>query len=293
MTPPTPEATLVSPVQFFRKLLEMTPAERDAALASKTPRTREVLLSKIREYKSLDTETRELRLKTTELRWYLKTLLPMEPARRNAMLAAMPAKDQASVAHRLRQWDQLSPGWRSEILKHERTMDWLRKQELESSRQSGRETMETRLAQWEALPREKRIGMIDSFKKFFLLSKSERGKILAELPQSQLATVAPAIRKIEALPPAQRVECVNAFRRIAGMPAEQRKRFVRKASQWRQMTANERQTWADLVVKFPPLPPGLSGPPSPVGLTRVKYPPSPPGLDLPTMPPMPPMLTRK
>lgn len=292
-TAPASETTLVSPVQFFRDLLAMSLAERESAIASKTPRTREALLSKIREYEALDPETRELRLRTTELRWYLKTLLPMDPAARSRMLAAMPASDQASVAYRLKQWDRLSPGWRSEILKHERTMDWLRKRELESSNEPGPREMESRLAQWQALPKEERVGMIDSFKKFFQLSESEREKTLAALPQSQRATVAPTLRKIEALPTAQRVEFVNAFRQIASMPAAQRERFVRKADQWRQMTANERQTWTDLVIKFPPLPPGFSGPPSPAGMNGIEYPPLPPGLDLPTMPPLPRLLTRK
>ena len=290
-TATAPVAPFVSPVQFFRDLLAMTPAEQESTLAPRTPRTRKALLNKVREYQALDPETRELRLRTTELRWYLKTLLPMEPARRSQALAAMPARDRASVAHRLAQWDRLSPGWRNEILKHERTMDWLRKQELESANRPGSREMEIRLTQWQTLSREKRVGMIDSFKKFFLLSKAEQEKTLAALPQSQRATIAPAIRRIEALPQAQRVECVNAFRQIASMPAERRQSFVRKASQWRQMTANERQTWTDLVVKFPPLPPGFSGPPSPEGLTGIEYPPLPPGLDLPTMPPLP-LLTR-
>lgn len=289
---PAPAAALISPVRFFRDLLAMSEADRQSALAARTPRTREALLSKVREYMSLDPETRELRLRTTELRWYLKTLLPMDPAARSKMLAAMAAQDQASVAYRLEQWDRLSPGWRSEILKHERTMDWLRKRELEASNEPGSLEMESRLAQWQALPKEERVGMIDSFNKFFQLSESEQEKTLAALPQSQRATVAPTLRKIEALPTAQRVECVYAFRQIASMPAAQRERFVRKADQWRQMTANERQTWTDLVVKFPPLPPGLAGPPSPAGHTGIEYPPLPPGLDLPTMPPLPRLLTR-
>jgi len=286
-----------SPVSFFRRLLKMNEAGRAQALASRSERSRAVLLAKVREYEAMASDIRELKLRTTELRWYLKTLLPMPPDQRAARLAQMPEQDRELVAVRLKQWNLLSPGWRDEILRHERTMDWIRRNELTQPPPSPDTRPDARLAQWEELPKETRTGMIHSFNRFFQLSDSERGKILAAVPADRRETVAPALEKLNSLPTNERTECMTAFQKIAAMPEAERQRFFHKAERWRQMTAAERETWANLVTRFPPmppLPPGLAPktpqmPPVP-SLTHEReiiYPPLPPGLDIPTMPPLP------
>ena len=72
--PPLPPVVL-SPVEFFRQLLAMLPAERNSSLTNRTPEARARILAKVREYQALDPDERELRLRATELRWYLLPLL--------------------------------------------------------------------------------------------------------------------------------------------------------------------------------------------------------------------------
>ncbi|HSY74859.1 MAG TPA: hypothetical protein VK810_05260, partial [Dongiaceae bacterium] len=69
MPPPMPLAH--SPVDFFRNLLAMTPRDRNNFLTNKSPEVRERILGKVNEYLVLDPNERELRLRATELRWYL------------------------------------------------------------------------------------------------------------------------------------------------------------------------------------------------------------------------------
>ncbi len=220
--PPSPTSTqpeeFQSPVSFFRRLLKMDDSARATALASRSERSRAVLLAKVREYEAMTSDTRELKLRTTELRWYLKTLLPMQPDQRAAKLAQMPEQDRELVAVRLKQWNLLSPGWRDEILRHERTMDWIRRNELTLEPPAPDARPDARLAQWEELPEETRAGMIHSFNRFFQLSDSERDKILAAVPADRRETVAPALEKLNSLPANKRSECMMAFQKIAAMP---------------------------------------------------------------------------
>ena len=64
-----------SPVDFFRKLLAMAPEEREAFLTNRPPEIRQRILAKVDEYEALDPDQRELRLRATELRWYMMQLL--------------------------------------------------------------------------------------------------------------------------------------------------------------------------------------------------------------------------
>ena len=59
----------VSPVAYFRKLLAMSPQQRESALAKKSPAVRARILAKVNEYIALDPDERELRLRATEVRW--------------------------------------------------------------------------------------------------------------------------------------------------------------------------------------------------------------------------------
>ena len=68
----------------------MTPAERENYLTNRPPEIRARILAKVREYEALDPNERELRLRATELRWYLLPLLHESPTNRAARLAAIP-----------------------------------------------------------------------------------------------------------------------------------------------------------------------------------------------------------
>ena len=79
-----------SPVVLFRQLLAMRPAEREIFLTNRPPEIRKRILVKVNEYEALDPNTRELRLRATELRWHLMPLLREPPTDRAARLAQVP-----------------------------------------------------------------------------------------------------------------------------------------------------------------------------------------------------------
>src|SRR5687767_6917141 len=68
---PQPPPLPPSPVDFFRRLLPMTPEQRESALEKYSPKTREFVTAKVKEYEALPPEERENRLRTLELRWHL------------------------------------------------------------------------------------------------------------------------------------------------------------------------------------------------------------------------------
>ena len=115
---------LKSPVNFFRQLLAMTPPERENYLTNRPPEIRDRILAKVREYLALDPDERELRLRATELRWYLLPLLRESPTNRDARLAQVPDNFRALVKSRLVQWDALPPPFRQEFLDNERTLHY-------------------------------------------------------------------------------------------------------------------------------------------------------------------------
>ena len=113
---------LKSPVGLFRELLAMTPAERENYLTNRPPGIRARILAKLRDYEALDANERELRLRATELRWYLLPLLHESPTNRAAQLAAIPDDLQPLVKNRLQQWQILPPPMQTEFLESERAL---------------------------------------------------------------------------------------------------------------------------------------------------------------------------
>src|SRR6185436_7401202 len=76
--PPMPKMA----VEHFRELLNLTAAEREEALAEKSPEQKRLLLAKLREYESLKPEERDLRLRLIQLRLYLVPLMKLPPSER-------------------------------------------------------------------------------------------------------------------------------------------------------------------------------------------------------------------
>src|SRR5271170_8524159 len=110
--PPPPMAS--SPVAFFRNLLAMTPGERADFLTNRPLAIRAGILVKVNEYEALDPDERELRLRATELRWYLMPLLQTGPTNRAEQLARVPDDLRDLVKDRLVQWDILPPPLKQE-----------------------------------------------------------------------------------------------------------------------------------------------------------------------------------
>jgi hypothetical protein len=90
------------------------------------------ILAKVREYEALDPNERELRLRATELRWYLLPLLHESPTNRAARLAAIP-DDLRPWSKPPPQWDILPPPLQEEFLESERALRYFTHVDLSNS----------------------------------------------------------------------------------------------------------------------------------------------------------------
>ena len=279
--PPVPH--LKSPVDLFRELLAMTPAERENYLTNRPPEIRERILAKVREYEALDPNERELRLRATELRWYLLPLMHEAPTNRAARLAVIPDDLRALVKTRLMQWDILPPPLHKEFFASERALRYFTHVDLPISppmppippghgRHHNPQDFDS--ARWNALPEDQRQKIAAQFNRFFELTPMEKKKTLNTLSDAERQQMEKTLETFGKLPPAQRLQCIRAFTEFAGMSAQEKQDFLKNAQRWSQMSPKERQTWRDLVAHVP------------------EWPPLPPAL-MPPMPPMPPQLTQR
>ncbi|MGA2788726.1 MAG: DUF3106 domain-containing protein [Verrucomicrobiota bacterium] len=273
-----------SPVDLFRELLAMTPAERKNYLTNRPPGIRNRILAKVSEYKALDPNERELRLRATELRWYLFPLMHEMPTNRAAQLAAIPEDLQALVNTRLMQWDTLPPPVQKEFFENERALRYFTQVDSQNSpplpplspgqeRQNG--PPDPDLAHWNTLSEDQRQKITDQCNQFFELTPSEKQKTLNTLSEAERRQMEKTLETFGQLPPEQRRQCIQAFTQFAGMSAREKKDFLKSAQRWSQMSPQERQTWRDLVRQVPEWPP----------LPAAPLPPLPP-----LSPPLPPRL---
>jgi Protein of unknown function (DUF3106) len=251
LIPPVPPI-MPSPVSFFRQLLQMPAADRANALTNRSPIARARIEAKLREYTALDPDERELRLRATELRWYLSPLLSVKPAERDAQLARVPEDLRPLVASRLQQWDILPPPIQKEFLDNDRALHYF----------AGVEP--TNIAAID--PRQ--ATLTTQFNHFFELTKSEKEKTLQKLSPAERAAMEKTLQSFDQLPVRQRLLCVRNYAKFAGMPAADRAEFLKNAEKWSQMSPKERQAWRDLVAHVPlwpplpvaPVPPNLMPP---------------------------------
>ena len=273
LLPPMPH--LKSPVDLFRELLAMTPAGRENHLTNRTPEIRARILAKVREYEALDPNERELRLRATELRWYLLPLLHESPTNRAARLAAIPDDLQPLVKNRLRQWDILPPTLQAEFLESERTLRYFTQVDpsnrpplppLPQDQRSPHSPGGSDLANWNALSEDQRQKISNQFNQFFELTPMEKKKTLNTLSNAERQQMEKTLETFGKLPPAQRFKCLRAFTEFAGLSAQEKQDFLKNAQRWAQMSPKDRQTWRDLVThvpEWPPMPPALIMPPMP------------------------------
>ena len=109
---------------FFRQLVVMSPAERNNSLTNRSPEARARILAKVREYQALGPDERELRLRATELRWYLTPLLRSPATERATRLAQVPPDLRELAKTRLTQWDLLPPPLQQEFLANDKTLHY-------------------------------------------------------------------------------------------------------------------------------------------------------------------------
>jgi hypothetical protein len=245
LIPPVPQ--LHSPVDFFRHLLALPPPERAAALTNRPPALRAKILAKVSEYQALDPDERELRLRATELRWYLTPLLAMSPTNRAARLATVPDELQALVKSRLMQWDILPPPVQREFLTNDQALHYFA--HIETTNFSS------------ASPEQQKIT--DQFNQFFELTPAEKRRTLNTLSSAERAQMEKTLQTFAQLPPRQRFTCVRNYAKFAGMTAAERAEFLKNAESWAKLSPQERQTWRNLVARvplWPPLPPPMIPP---------------------------------
>ena len=260
-----------SPVDLFRQLLAMTAGERENFLTNRPPETRARIIAKLGEYEALNADDRELRLRATELRWYLEPLLREPPTNRAARLAQVPDDLRKLVQNRLDEWMILPPPLQQEFLDNERTLSYFtqldpRKTAPASPEPVGQPALsEDDQAHWNALSEIQRRQVTAQFNHFFELTPDEKQKTLNTLSDAERRQMEKTLQSFDKMPPDQRDECVNAFAKFSSMDARQRAEFLVNAARWSEMSPAERQAWRDLVVnvpQWPPLPPGFL-PPAP------------------------------
>ena len=247
-----------SPVQIFRQLLAMSPQERMNYLAKRTPENRERILAKLKEYQALPADERELRLRATELRWYLLPLLRESPGNREARLGQVPGELRELVKSRLEQWDALPPESRREFLDNERTLRYFSHVDPANGAAAGAKEhgpSDAEQAHWQALSSDDRQRITTQFNQFFELTPDEKQKTLGTLSAGERAQMEKALEAFDKLPAAQRTQCIRAFAKFAGMTPQDRADFLKNAERWSQLPPQERQAWRDLVAQVPLWPP--------------------------------------
>jgi hypothetical protein len=276
--PPLPESmpplpTTRSPISFFRELLAMDVAERKAALTNRSPESRAQILAKVREYESLKPDARELRLRVTELRWYLQPLMTTPATNRATQLDMIPAKDRKLVEDRLQEWDKLPPDVQKELLGIEPALQYFaeiegrtdaqRREILKNLSPARRAMLEQGIGRWGAKSEDQRRKMLSRFNQFFELTAQEKEKALKTLLGPERRQIEKTLQTYGNLPPEQRAECLRSFEKFAGLSLAERQQFLKNVDRWKLMSPSERQAWRDLVRNLPPpLPPDLPPVPS-------------------------------
>ena len=269
--PPAPVPLLPparSPISFFRDLLAMDAARREQALTNRSPEARALILAKVREYELLKPDERELRLRVTELRWYLRPLMSAPATNRPAQLATIPETYRKLIEDRLTEWDKLSPEMQKELLANEAIIRYLteiegrsdeqRRQALEAIPPAGRTALEQGIDKVSSMSEDQRRRMLNHFREFFELTAQEQQKVLNTLPGPDRGQIERTMRVFDNLPPDQRDQCIQSLQKFVGLNPVERQQFLKSAERWKLMSPSERQVWRVLVRKLPPpLPPPL------------------------------------
>jgi hypothetical protein len=254
LMPLIPQApSISSPVAQFRHLLDLPPRERENYLTNRPPEIRAALRAKIQEYLAMDPDSRELRLRATELRYQLIPLLRLPPGDRAPRLAQVPEDLAPLVQSRLAEWDKLSPALQQEFLANNRTLPYFA-------------VVDTANQQATAEARAEHQRIAEQFNHFFELTPDEKQRTLKTISVAERAQMEAALEAFGKLSPPQRRQCIQAFTKFAELSPAERTEFIRNAERWAQMTPKERQTWRDLVARvpeWPPLPPNFIMPPLP------------------------------
>ena len=273
----SPVPTAKSPVATFRELLALKPEERESRLADRKPEARQQILAKLDEYKLLNSDERELRLRATELRWWLLPLMRQSSTNRAAGLALVPKEYRELIEDRMIRWDLLPPDLQTELLGNEEAARLLtqietstasqRKHYLDSLPPDRQHQLEARLERWQKMSAAEQRATCERFDRFFELTAPEQEQVLGTFTEAERQQMEQTLQSFEKLSREERQACIRSFEKFAGMNTRQRQQFLKNAERWRQMSPSEREEWRKLVNKvpdWPPLPPGLGDTPPPL-----------------------------
>jgi hypothetical protein len=260
LVPPVP--TMKSPVDSFRTLLVMPAADRTEHLATRSAEVQKKLVEKIREYQALTPDERELRLKATELRWYLKPLMAAPATNRAAQVKLIPENLREMVSARIEQWDKLPPAVQQIILTNQHGANYITIGSVATELPSPADKIRTSLQQ--------------RFNQLFELTPSEKEKVLATLSDAERRQMEKTLESFGKLTTLQRRQCVTSFTKFAGMNPTERQEFLKNAQRWSEMSPTERQSWRELVSAAPKMPPfpqiTIKRPPPPLPVNPHKTP---------------------
>jgi predicted Fe-S protein YdhL (DUF1289 family) len=265
------------PVEFFRGLLAMGPAERREFLANRSPEAQKLIMAKVQEYEALKPEERDLRLWVTELRWYLLPLLGTSATNRSSQLALIPdGRMRELVEARLMQWDTLSPEVQKQLLDNESLVRFYfelaartpaqRAEAVTNLPPAAQGTLDQGIHRWQALTDEQRQAVMRNFYQFFNLTAVEKARTLSTLSEAERLQIEKTLNTYEGLNASQRSQCLKSFQKFASLSPTERQEFLKNAQRWEQMTPSERQSWRYLVSNVshqPPMPPGRLPPEPP------------------------------
>jgi predicted Fe-S protein YdhL (DUF1289 family) len=223
--------------------------ERNRFLTNRSPEDRKLIFAKLREYESLKPDQRELRLRVTELRWYLLLMMRAPAANRTARLALIPVEQRELLEARLEEWDKLPPNVQQELLDNEAAISYFTELEATGRRPAAGKTPPG-IEQWQALNEDQREKIMARFNQFFDLRPKEKEKALNTLSESERRQIEKTLRKFGELPPAKRIVCIHSFEKFTELSLEDRQQFLKNAERWKLMTPEERQAWRDLVSRI-------------------------------------------
>src|SRR3954467_7118574 len=274
-SPPAIPAGPKTGIDLFRELLSMSPAERKVAFASRqdltsrSEKSRQVITARLEEFDKLQPDEREVRLERMKLRTQLLPLLSTPPAQRQLLTASLPEADRQALQDRLQLWDQLPPELQKQVLENEGMLNCIMPVQTVSSNQlnrvmlslpaADREKIASNWNRFQQIPLKDREKMYDNFRDLFDLSDSERSKLLSRVSESERQQMERTLKDYQRLPKPQRDQCLASFQKFANMTAFERAQFLHNAELWKAMTTNERESWRNLVNKFPPMPPTPPG----------------------------------
>ncbi len=260
----------VSPIAHFRTLLAMTESERAEELAKRPEPQRTALARKVEQYAAMPAEDRELRLRATELRYYLLPMMRLPAGQREAQLASVPGELRDLVEDRLVQWNMIPPGFQEQLIDNQAallvfsrlhpespaTADDLMAQ-LPASRATA---LEADFNRWQALSPGEQAQLLRGFNHFFELTPDEKERTLRTLSEAERLAMARTLQTFEHLPPEHRAACIRGFQQFVLMPPEEQARFLENADRWAAMSPEDREQWRTVVEQLsqmPPLPPGV------------------------------------